>query len=143
VHRTLHFAMSGAPAAARWNSIFLCVVRWFTGQLLCAIRCAPDRHCRLSGAPISGFKKNFSLSRPRPGTPSSLFSASLSVSGDFHPHRRSPLLGGDPPATLCLPCPSPSGEQLCLHPPLSSLCFSPVMSLPPTFCANPNLCEIQ
>jgi hypothetical protein len=49
--------MSGAPAAARSNSIFLCVVRWFTGQLLCAVRCAPDRHYRLSGAPISRFKK--------------------------------------------------------------------------------------
>jgi hypothetical protein len=36
---------------------FLCAVRWFTGQLLCAVRCAPDRHCRLSGAPISRFKK--------------------------------------------------------------------------------------
>jgi hypothetical protein len=55
VHRTLHCAMSGAPAAARYNSTLLCVVRWFTGQLLCAIRCAPDRHCRLSGAPILGF----------------------------------------------------------------------------------------
>jgi hypothetical protein len=36
---------------------FLCAVRWFTGQLLCAVRCAPDRHYRLSGAPISRFKK--------------------------------------------------------------------------------------
>jgi hypothetical protein len=46
VHRTLHCAMSGAPAAARYKSVFLC-----------AVRCAPDRHCRLSGAPISRFKK--------------------------------------------------------------------------------------
>jgi hypothetical protein len=55
VHQTLHCAMSGASAAARSKSIFLCVVRWFTGQLLCAVWCAPDRHYRLSGAPISGF----------------------------------------------------------------------------------------
>jgi hypothetical protein len=57
VHRTLHCAMSGAPVAARSNSISLCAVRWFTGQLLCVVRCAPDRHCRLSGALISRFKK--------------------------------------------------------------------------------------
>jgi hypothetical protein len=36
---------------------FLCAVRWFTGQLLCAVRCAPESHCRLSGVPISRFKK--------------------------------------------------------------------------------------
>jgi hypothetical protein len=49
--------MSGAPVAARYNSFLLCAVWWFTGQLLCAVRCAPDRHCRLSGAPILRFKK--------------------------------------------------------------------------------------
>jgi hypothetical protein len=44
---------------------FLCAVRWFTGQLLCAVRCAPDRHCRLSGVPILRFlKKNPSLPEP-------------------------------------------------------------------------------
>jgi hypothetical protein len=58
VHRTLHCAMSGAPAAARKIPLFLCAVRWFTGQLLCSVRCAPDRHCRLSGVPISRFKKS-------------------------------------------------------------------------------------
>jgi hypothetical protein len=58
VHRTLHCALSGAPAAARFKSFSLCAVRWFTGQLLCAVRCAPDRHCRLFGAPISRFKKS-------------------------------------------------------------------------------------
>jgi hypothetical protein len=56
--------MSDASAAARFKSIFLCAVRWFTGQLLCAVRCAPDRHCRLSGAPISRFKKIASSPKP-------------------------------------------------------------------------------
>jgi hypothetical protein len=66
VHRTLHCAMSGAPAAACKIPLFLCAVRWFTGQLLCAVRCAPDRHCRLSGVPISHFKKKRPPARARP-----------------------------------------------------------------------------
>jgi hypothetical protein len=33
--------------------LLCCPVRWFTGQLLCAVRCAPDMHCRLSGVPIT------------------------------------------------------------------------------------------
>jgi hypothetical protein len=56
VHQTLHYAMSGAPATARSKSFFLCAVWWFTGQLLCAVRCAPDRHCRLSVRPYSVLK---------------------------------------------------------------------------------------
>jgi hypothetical protein len=97
VHRTLHCAMSGAPAAARYKSIFLCAVRWLTGQLLCAVRCASDRHCRLSGAPISRFKKKAS-SPTEPEAP--LFPSRhlfLSVprrpSGDSQPRRRPPLSG--------------------------------------------------
>ena len=83
MHRTLHCAMSGAPAAARYNTIFLC-----------AVRCAPDRHCRLSGAPISRFKK-----RP-PARPSQRLNFSASslcslIPGDsLSPRRRSPTTGG-------------------------------------------------
>jgi hypothetical protein len=40
----------------------LCAVWWFTGQLLCVVRYAPDKHYRLSGAPITRFKKASSLS---------------------------------------------------------------------------------
>jgi hypothetical protein len=46
VHQTLHCALSDAPAARAQDLLFLC-----------AVRCAPDRHCRLSGAPILRFKK--------------------------------------------------------------------------------------
>jgi hypothetical protein len=103
VHRTLHCAMSGAPAAARKNPFSLCAVRWFTGQLLCAVRCAPDRHCRLSGAPISCFKK-----RP-PARPSqrhcfiSQPPAYLCL-WRFPPHRRSPpaaTISGRAPVISC------------------------------------------
>ena len=38
------------------TDLLLCYpVRWFTRQLLCAVRCAPNRQCRLSGVPITGF----------------------------------------------------------------------------------------
>ena len=53
-HCTVQCPVHRRPRA---DPIFLCAVRWFTGQLLCAVRCAPDRHCRLSGAPILRFKK--------------------------------------------------------------------------------------
>jgi hypothetical protein len=107
VHRTLHCAMSGAPAAARADPLLLCVVRWFTGQLLCAVRCAPNRHCRLSGAPIIGFKNPFPA-RARGREPFSVsqrcFSLSLEalLSGDLL------LAGGRAPVVvLLLGLPSP------------------------------------
>jgi hypothetical protein len=93
VHRTLHCAMSGAPAAARSKSIFLCVVRWL-----------PDSYCALSGVhqtgtvdcpvrPYSFFKKNFSSPRAR-GQPLLLYlwllSASLAIP---LPRQRRPLTG--------------------------------------------------
>jgi hypothetical protein len=58
-----------------------------TGQLLCAIWCAPDRHCRLSDAPITRFKKR-PLARPQARDHISLaISALCSLSGDL-PRRR-------------------------------------------------------
>jgi hypothetical protein len=53
---------------------------------LCAVRCAPDRHCRLSGAPISRFKKRPPARRAEPEAhsfpqrPRPLFSVSPGVS---------------------------------------------------------------
>jgi hypothetical protein len=93
---------------------------------------SPDSYCALSGVhrtgtvdclvrPYSVFKKFFPLSRPWQALFPLCSLPPSRVSGDFHPHRRSPLPGGDPPATLCLSCLSPSGEQLCLHPSLFSL----------------------
>jgi hypothetical protein len=94
VHRTLHCAMSGAPAAAREVPLFLCAVRWFTGHLLCAVRCAPDSHCRLSGVPISRFKKS-PPARPSQRHNCSLSHGPLSAPGDSDSpagdlHRRPP-----------------------------------------------------
>jgi hypothetical protein len=68
----------------------LCAVRWCTQQLLCAVRCAPDSHCRVSVALITRFKKT--ASSPRPSQ--RLFfplSGSLSLSSSGDPpsaHRR-------------------------------------------------------
>jgi hypothetical protein len=80
VHRTLHCAMSGAPAAARAYPIFLCAVWWFTGQLLCSAR--PEASL-LSG--------------------SSLPQAICSLSGD-HPRRRRPRAPLLPSSLVSLPC---------------------------------------
>jgi hypothetical protein len=99
-----------------------------------------DSYCALSGVhrtctvdcpvrPYPVFKKSFPLSRPRPGT-SSLFTAlALSVSGDFSHHRRSPLPGGDPPAT------STSAPLLSVSNLLSSSVFS--LSLFSKLCTPP------
>jgi hypothetical protein len=115
VHRTLHCALSGAPTARAQELLLLCAVRWFTGQLLCTFRCAPDRQCRLSGAPISRFKKI--ASNPKP---SQRLSISSLLCGD-HPllfaHRRPPpSVHRRPPATALVP--SSSGEQPCTSPSL-------------------------
>jgi hypothetical protein len=141
VHRTLHCAMSGALAAARSKFIFLCAVRWFTGQLLCAVRCAPDRHCRLSGAPYSVFRKPFPCPSPRPGSISSLATASLGL-------WRHPLRSGDPSLTggdlsgdlQCSCFPSLSGEHHLLS--LSSLSVSAVSSPLHPFVPNSNFYQI-
>jgi hypothetical protein len=117
VHRTLRCAMSSAPAARVQDLLFLC-----------AVRCAPDRHCRLSGAPISRFKK---ASSPRPSQrPSfpSVLSGSL-PSGDPTPlssdlPRWWPCSNGGAPARP----PFPSGEQLEIFP-LFSLFHSSVKPL--------------
>jgi hypothetical protein len=143
VHRTLHCAMSGAPAATRANPLLLCIVWWFTGQLLCTVRCAPDRHCRLSGAPITRFKKRPpTRARARdlllsPLSGSSLLSGDLPSSPATFPHRRSPCSGDL--QGLCSP-PLPSGEQLCL--PLLSICFSVQCSCPPLDCSISNSFQI-
>jgi hypothetical protein len=123
--------MSGAPTAARSKSIFLCAVRWFTRQLLCAVRCAPDRHCRLSGAPISHFKKSPPARSRARGFSVPLCSLSLAISTP------SPAISSLA-ATKCF-SPSLSGE----HPLLS---LSPLLSefLPPEkFLSFHPLCPIQ
>jgi hypothetical protein len=135
VHRTLHCAMSGAPAAARKIPLFLCAVRWLTGHLLCAVRCAPDRHCGLSGVPISRFKK---LPPARAGPEAFFFPAcarKLSVS------RRLLSAPGGSPATSRHRRPPTSGDHFPLlgeqiFPQISSpsLPVSSSSSLPP-FCA--------
>jgi hypothetical protein len=133
VHRTLHCAMSGAPAAARLNPISLCAVRWFTGQLLCAVRCAPDRHCRLSGVPISRFKKSAPSptgQRPPFSQASARELSALSVSGDSLLHRRRTPSHRRPPSPATSSPSSPLlGEQLSLPPPSVLLC-SGEQSLP-------------
>jgi hypothetical protein len=129
VHRTLHCA----PAAREQILFPLCAVQWFTVQLLCVVRCAPDRHCRLSGAPITRFEKR-PPARNRARDP---FPSLLSGSP---PSWRSPLdlagvqLSGHAPATSGAPARPPllssSGEQL---PPSSLLFQVPVKSSPIPF----------
>jgi hypothetical protein len=132
VHRTLHCARSGAPAARAQIRFPLCVVRWFTRQLLCAVRCAPDRHCRLSGAPITRFKKR-PPARAEPEATSSLSALwLLSAPGDPPP----PLItGGDrrccSPVILSRVC--SAFLSLVSSPlPYPSLYFQPVKLSPPT-----------
>jgi hypothetical protein len=150
VHRTLHCAMSGAPAAARKNSFLLCAVRWFTGQLLCAVRCAPDRHCRLSGAPISRFKKRPPARDRARGSLLLPASAPLCLSGGSQhppatsPLRRPPAIPRRPRAPLLPSSVSSSGS---LFPPLCfslSLCFFGLCHpLVHHFQNLVNSCEIQ
>jgi hypothetical protein len=147
VHRALHCAMSGAPAAARYKSIFLRAVRWFTGQLLCAVRCAPDRHCILFGAPILGFLKKLFSARAEPRLTSSPLPASSLCLWRFLPRRRRPSPSPattDSTTTSCF-SPSLSGEL-----PLLSLSLSFSLSIPavctphhPILCPKSNPCEIQ
>jgi hypothetical protein len=60
VHRTLHCALSGAPAA-RTDPLFpMCC------SVVCAVLCAPDVQCRLSSVPITRFKKTASSPSPEP-----------------------------------------------------------------------------
>jgi hypothetical protein len=141
VHRTLHCAMSGAPAAAREVPLFLCAVRWFTGHLLCAVRCAPDRHCRLSGVPISRFKKQ-PPARARPEAIFPWLRSVFSVLGDSL-RTPSPLLSGGlhlrrpPSPATCAPPLLPLGEQSTVLPlSLSFLCHLG-SELPPF--ANPSI----
>jgi hypothetical protein len=56
VHRTLHCALSSAPAVRAHIPFLLCAIRWFTGQLLRVVRCAHEVF----------FKKSFPRPRPRP-----------------------------------------------------------------------------
>jgi hypothetical protein len=131
-HYTVHCPVHRPRAQ---ELLLLCVVRWFTEQLLCAVRCAPDRHCRLSGAPISRFKKRL---QPEPSERLSVFptlwlTASLAISTPSpatSPHRRPPC-SGDPVLHL-LPS---SGEHACSPLHLSSLSLSlflwSVNSFPP------------
>jgi hypothetical protein len=126
--------MSGAPAAARKIPLFLCAVRWFTGQLLCAVRCAPDRHCRLSGVPISRFKKsasNPSQARGLRFPASARVLSTLSVSGASLLRRRRTPRHRRPPSPATSSSSSPLlGERLSLPPSSVLLCFGE-QSLPP------------
>jgi hypothetical protein len=113
-HCTVQCPVHRQPRA---KFLFLCAVRWITGQLLCAVRCAPDRHCRLSGVPISRFKKRPparpgqkpSFSQPAPA--SSLSLAIFQRPPATFSHRRSPS-----PATISGDLVPLLGEQLLLTP---------------------------
>jgi hypothetical protein len=105
---------------------FLCAVRWFTGQLLCAVRCALDRHCRLSGAPISRFKKRPPARSRARGSYSHRQHPLLSAPGDS----LSPAGELPPPAAIVpdwapatSPVLFPLGEQLRFLPCLSISLF--------------------
>jgi hypothetical protein len=140
-HCTVQCPVHRQPRAK--NPFFLCAVRWFTGQVLCAVRCAPDRHYRLSGAPISRFKK-----RPpaRDRARGSFRQPSFSVTGDFSPHQAIHHLRRPLSSTVLrrhrAPLLPPLGEQLWL--PLPPLYFFFEQSTPfHLFCPNSNSCEIQ
>jgi hypothetical protein len=141
--------MSGAPAAARSNSFFLCAVRWFTGQSLCAVPCASDSHCALSSVhrtctvdcpvrPYHVLKKGL---QPAPEPEANIFLCSLALSPLWRfalPRRRPPLTGDHrAPATQCS-----SPTLLSVSSPFS-LCLS---SLSVLLCRDPQstlLCQIQ
>jgi hypothetical protein len=108
-HCTVQCPVHRRPRA---DPIFLCAVRWFTGQLLCAVRCAPDRHCRLSGAPILRFKNNASSPKP-----SQRLSVSSPLSGSL------PSLAVGPPLRQSPHRRRSSGDQVLL-----SCLISPLVS---------------
>jgi hypothetical protein len=87
---------------------------------LCAVRCAPDRHCRLSGAPIMHFKKRPPARDPARGSHFPLCSLALFPPSDLLCTSSETTISGRAPATSSAsawPLP-PSGERL--FPPL---CF--------------------
>jgi hypothetical protein len=144
VHRTLHCALSGAPAATRADPLLLCAVRWFTEQLLCAVRCARDMHCGLSGAPIISFLKVF----PRPSLGSGQFFLPKFCLFLFSSNTHCPPTTLPSPAAVlrwpssCLCSAHSSGEPLPHL--LLSFCFKKqCSSSSPSFCANSNPCQIQ
>jgi hypothetical protein len=128
-HCTVQCPVHRQPRA---NPILLCAVRWFTGQLLCAVRCAPDRHCRLSGVPISRFKKT----APSPTEPEALISFASSLcslswrfplppAGDLQPPAA--IISDDPPATS----PGSSSPSVSRSPSSASLSLWLLGSAPP------------
>jgi hypothetical protein len=133
VHRTLHCAMSGAPAAARSKS-FSCALSGVhrTGTVDCLVR------------PYSVFKIPFPCSRPRPGTFFSVRSSCLCALAVSTPSPASSPLGwppcsGDPPGIFlgCAPLSSlVSTSPLCLPSLSLSLHFSGQCSPLHPFCAQ-------
>jgi hypothetical protein len=125
VHRTLHCALSGAPAVRAQELPFLCAIQGFTRQLLCSVRCAPDRHCKLSGAPMLHFKKRPPARARAIGHCLSLFSGSSLLWRSALPRRRPPLTGDHRAPASSGACAYPSsGEQPKLLLPPSSLSVS-------------------
>jgi hypothetical protein len=121
VHRTLHYALSDAPVVRTQIHFLLCAVWWFNGQLLCAVRCASDRHYSLSGASITRFKKGPPVRDRARGPLFPLCSLSLNSSSDSPLHLTS--------VHRLRPC---SGDLQCSRSasslPLVS-CFFPLFSL--------------
>jgi hypothetical protein len=130
-HRTVRCALDTAlctvrcTGRARADPLSAVRVRWFTGQLLCVVRCAPDKHCRLSGAPITCLKKGLQP-EPEPETISFSLSLALFSSGRSH------LIGNvapSPAAMLrwCAPARHPylfsPGEPHCISLSLSCCCL--------------------
>jgi hypothetical protein len=119
-----HWTVRCAPNTALCNvrcigsacaDLLLCYpIRWFTGQLLCDVRCAPYMHCALSGVPRCIFLKgfpcpslraiHFSSRWPLPSVSLSPLStiALLPVVGDRRPDqlRRASLARGCAPFSL-------------------------------------------
>jgi hypothetical protein len=124
-HRTVRYAPDTALCTVRctgWRaqiSFSLCVVQWFTRQLLCAVRCAPDRQCRLSGALITRFFKK-GLPSPEPVHVPSQFLALclLSLSWRFPLSSLTAIAGGRAPVT-------PLKLRPCFSLPLVSCFLSP------------------
>jgi hypothetical protein len=136
-HCTVHCPVH-QPRAQEF--LFLCAIRWFTGQLLCAVWCAPDIHCRLSGAPIMRFKKRPPAQDRARGSHFPLCSLALFPPGDLLCTSSETTISSRAPATSSAsawPLP-PSGERL--FPPLCFFTMSSQLLLLPPLVLDSNPC---
>jgi hypothetical protein len=87
---------------------FLCAVRWFTGQLLCAVHRTVTVDCPVR--PYRVLKKGLQLAREPEATLLLLSLALSALSGGLAPYPAISLAGGD--------LPSPATSSACACPPL-------------------------